>query len=393
MLSRKYNGRTIAYLDNAATTQKPVQVIEGVSRFYSCSNSNVHRGAYQLAAESTELYEDARLKMAEFIGGKPEGVVFVRGATEAINLVAYSMMKMLKPGDKVVTTLMEHHSNIVPWQFLQRFGVKLEYVGLTENGELSMDDLDSKLDQNVKLVTVTQVSNVLGTVNPVKEIAEKVHANGSLVLVDGAQSAPHMKVNVSEIDADFFALSGHKMLGPMGIGCLYGKPELLERMEPFHGGGDMIKEVGLYESSWNEAPYKFEAGTPNVAGAVGLSEAIKYLNRIGMDVVQHHEHSLSEYALKRLEEEEIKIHGPKQPHKRSGVISFEIEGAHPHDIATILDERAIAVRAGHHCAQPLMDWLGVSATTRASFYLYNTFDEVDRLMEGLVEVKKLFRKR
>ncbi|MEM3670710.1 MAG: cysteine desulfurase [Thermoprotei archaeon] len=393
VLDRTFGGQKLAYLDNAATTQKPRQVIEALVDFYSKSNANVHRGAYQLAGEATELYEGAREKVAGFIGGKPEGLVFVRGATEAINLVAYSLGKVLRPGDKVLTTMMEHHSNIVPWQFLEKYGVKLEYVNLTENGELSIEDFESKLDERVKLFTFTHVSNVLGTVNAASYLTDKAHKNGSLVLLDCAQSVPHMPVSASEIGADFYAFSGHKMLGPMGIGCLYAKPDLLEHLDPFHGGGDMIKQVHLHESSWNDVPHKFEAGTPNVADAVGLGAAVDYLTRLGMSRVEDHERKLTEYVLKRLGDEKIKYYGPSDHSKRGGLVSFNIEGAHPHDVATLLDERAIAVRAGHHCAQPLMEWLGVDSTTRASFYIYNTMEEIDRLMDALIGVRRLFSKR
>lgn len=393
ILSRTVNGRRLVYLDNAATTQKPRSVIQALVDYYSNYNANVHRGAYQLAEESTELFEGAREKISRFIGCAPEEIVFVRGATEAINLVAYSYgFKKLRRGDKVLTTIMEHHSNLVPWQFLRAKGVELDFVGLTKDGELDIEELKSKMEKRVKLVAVTQVSNVLGTVNPVREIAQIAHDAGSRILIDGAQSVPHMPVDVTQSDADFFAFSGHKMLGPMGIGVLYAKRDLLEVMDPFHGGGDMIKTVELRRSTWNDVPAKFEAGTPDVAGAHALGVATDYLRSLGMEEVRRHEVSLTRFALKRLADTEaVTVYGPADPEKRGGVVSFNIERVHPHDVATILDSQGVAIRAGHHCAQPLMNWLGVSATARASFYVYNMEEDIDALVSAVDRVKEVFR--
>jgi cysteine desulfurase/selenocysteine lyase len=391
ILSRTFNGRVLAYLDNAATTQKPIQVIEAVRNFYAHSNSNVHRGVYGLAEEATELYEGARETVAHFIGAEPNGVVFVRGATEAINLVAYAFgFKKLRRGHKILTTEMEHHSNLVPWQMLESKGIKLEFLRIRGSGELSLDEFQEKLDDSVKLVAVTQTSNVLGTINPVKEMAELAHDNGSLILVDGAQSVPHMAINAEKLDVDFLAFSGHKMLGPMGIGCLYAKPERLQEMDPFQGGGEMINTVSLRHSTWADPPAKFEAGTPNAEGAVGLAAAVEYLERLGMENVRSHEEKLVDYALKRMQEIGVEAYGPSDTKKRGGVVSFNVGGVHAHDVATILDSKAIAVRAGHHCAQPIMRWLSVPATARASFYVYNTLEEVDRLIAGLEDVKSVF---
>jgi cysteine desulfurase/selenocysteine lyase len=393
ILSRTFNGRVLAYLDNAATTQKPIQVIEAVRNFYAYSNSNVHRGAYGLAEEATELYESSREHIARFIGADPNEVVFVRGATEAINLVAYALgSKKLRRGHKVLVTEMEHHSNLVPWQLLGSKGIKLDFLRIHDRGELSLDEFQNKLDDSVKLVAVTQTSNVLGTINPVKEMVELAHDNGSLVLVDGAQSVPHMETNVERLDADFLAFSGHKMLGPMGIGCLYAKSVHLREMDPFQGGGEMINTVSLHHSTWADPPAKFEAGTPNVEGAVGLAAAVGYLENLGMENVRLHEEKLVDYTLKRMREIDAEVYGLTEPKKRGGVVSFNIKGVHPHDLATILDEKAIAVRAGHHCAQPIMRWLSVPATARASFYIYNTLEEVDRLIAGLEDVKNVFHK-
>jgi cysteine desulfurase/selenocysteine lyase len=393
ILSRTMNGKRLVYLDNAATTQKPRSVIQALVDYYSNYNANVHRGAYQLAEESTELFERAREKVSRFIGCDPEEVVFVRGATEAINLVAYSYgFRKLRRGDKVLTTIMEHHSNLVPWQFLRAKGVGLDFVGLTEEGELDMEELKAKIDRRVKLVAVTQMSNVLGTVNHVREIADVAHDAGSPILVDGAQSVPHMPVDVVQSGADFLAFSGHKMLGPMGIGVLFAKHELLEAMDPFHGGGDMIKTVELKHSTWNDVPAKFEAGTPDVAGAHALGVAIDYLGSLEMGEVRRHEVSLTRYALERLADTElVEVYGPRDAEKRGGVLSFNIEHVHPHDVATILDSQGVAVRAGHHCAQPLMNWLGVPATARASFYVYNTKEDVDALISAIEKVKEVFR--
>ena len=395
ILRRTFHGKRFVYLDNAATTQKPSCVIDRLSEFYRLYNSNVHRGAYTLAEEATDLYEKSRANISAFIGGKPEELVFVRGATEAINMVAYSYaLAKLEKGDTILSTEMEHHSNIVPWQLLQPHGLRLDFVKLSGKGELSLEDFKEKITRRTKLVTFTHASNVLGTINPASEFAKIAHDNGSKVLVDGAQSVPHMPVDVRELGADFYAFSGHKMLGPMGIGGLYAKSDLLEEMAPFQGGGEMIKEVGLDASTWAEPPQKFEAGTPNVAGSVGLSEAVDYLRRLDMSRVREHEKRLSAYALQELESQEgVRVFGPGDPERRGGVISFEVKGVHPHDLATILDREGVAIRSGHHCAQPVADWLGVSATARASFYIYNDHTDIDSLISALGMVRKIFGRR
>jgi len=390
------DNKRLVYLDNASTTQKPNQVIDSITDYYRNYNSNIHRAVYALAEEATEAYEATRDKIATFINVKDrQEIIFVRGTTEAINLVAYAWGRSnIKEGDIIVTTEYEHHSNIVPWQLLtQEKGAKLEYIGMGDNGELILDDLDKYLATGkVKLVTFSLMSNVLGTITDADKIIEKCEAAGVLTLIDAAQAVPHMKVDIEKLGCDFFAFSGHKMLGPTGIGVLWVRKSVLETMNPFHGGGDMIREVHKYETTWNDLPYKFEAGTPNIADVVGFGSAIDYLTKIGMDNVREHEVELTKYAIEKLSEVKgIHIYGTKDITKRGGVISFNFADVHPHDVAQIIDGEGIAVRSGHHCAQVLMERLDVAATSRASFYIYNTKEDVDALVNSLNKVAKVFK--
>ncbi|MGF9805976.1 cysteine desulfurase [Priestia megaterium] len=391
ILDQEVNGSPLVYLDSAATSQKPLAVIEAIEKYYKEYNSNVHRGVHTLGTRATDGYEGAREKVRKFINAKStEEIIFTRGTTTALNTVAASYGRAnLKPSDEIVITYMEHHSNIIPWQQVAKeTGATLKYISLTEDHALSLEEVKSTITSNTKIVSIMQVSNVLGTINPVKEIAEIAHANGAVMVVDGAQSTPHMKVDVQDLDCDFFAFSGHKMGGPTGIGALYGKKELLEKMEPIEFGGEMIDFVNLYESTWKELPWKFEGGTPIIAGAIGLGAAIDFLEEVGLDNIQAHEHKLAQYALDRLSQVDgITIYGPKE---RAGVVTFNIEDVHPHDVATVVDADGIAIRAGHHCAQPLMKYLNVSSTARASFYLYNTEEEVDKLVSSLIKTKEYF---
>ena len=386
ILKRKIYGKTLIYFDNTATTQKPIQVINAIKEFYEIYNANIHRGVHKLSQEASDLYEKAHEKAADFINADSwREVIFVRNTTEAINLIAYSWgLQNLKEGDEILTTMMEHHSNIVPWQLVtQKTGAKLKFVEINDDGTLNIDDFHEKISKKTKIVTVTHVSNVLGTINPVEEIGEIVRDYDALFIVDSAQGVPHLPVDVKKINCDFLAFSAHKMLGPTGIGVLYGRKEILESMPPFLGGGDMIKEVYLDHSEWNDLPWKFEAGTANIADGVGFGVAIDYLNRITMKEVREHEKELTSYALKRLGNlGHVEIYGPPAE-KRGGVISFNVQGLDPHDVALILDREGIAVRSGHHCAQPLIRKLGVYGTARASFYIYNTKEEVDKFIEVL----------
>ncbi len=394
VLQRKINGRQLVYMDNAATTQKPYAVIFSMDDFYRYSNSNVHRGIHQLSVEATELYEDAHTRIARFINARGmKEIIFTKNATEAINLVAYAWgRKNIMEGDTILLSEMEHHSNIVPWQILAREkGARLEYIPIDDNGRLMMDKLKDLAGERLRLVSVTQMSNMLGTINPVREIAGWAHEQGAIVVVDGAQSVPHLPVDVREMGCDFLAFSGHKMLGPTGIGVLYGRREILEDMEPFISGGDMIKEVHLRETKYNDLPWKFEAGTPPIAEGVGLAKAVEYLSGLGMESVRGHEKALVSYAMGRLGDiGGITIYGPPAD-ERGGIVSFNLEGIHPHDLATLLDREAIAIRAGHHCAQPLHERLGIAASARASFYLYSTPEEVDALVDGIEKAKKIFQ--
>lgn len=392
-LNQEINGKPLVYLDSAASSHIPQQVIDAMSQYYATSHSNVHRGVHTLGERATSAYEGAREKVARFINApKPENVVFTRGTTEAINLVAYAYgLHKLQPGDGIIVTLLEHHSNLVPWQHIAQLkGAKLYMVELTEEGYLNMDQFRSFLKEgNIKVVAVTQASNVLGTIVPVKDIIREAHASGAVVVVDAAQSAPHMQVDVQDLDADFLAVSGHKMLGPTGIGFLYGRSSLLEQMEPFQLGGSMIGLVNYYESNWAEVPARFEAGTPNIVGAVGLSAALDYLSGIGMENIRRHEEELLAYAWDRLGAVEgITMYGPRSP--RTGLIAFNLDDTHPHDVSTVLDAEGVAVRAGHHCAQPLHKWLHAAASNRASFYIYNNEQDIDRLAAALQKVKEMF---
>ncbi|WP_226656586.1 cysteine desulfurase [Pseudalkalibacillus hwajinpoensis] len=391
ILHQEVNGKPLVYLDSAATSQKPTQVIDAVERYYKEINSNVHRGVHTLGTHATDAYEGAREKVREFIhASSTEEVIFTRGTTTALNMVASSYGRAnLQEGDEVVITPMEHHSNIIPWQqVVKATGATLKYIPLQPDGTIALEDVENTVTANTKIVSVMQVSNVLGTINPIKEIAAIAHQHGAVMVVDGAQSTPHMNIDVQDLDCDFFAFSGHKMCGPTGIGVLYGKKKLLENMEPFEFGGEMIDFVGLYDSTWKELPWKFEGGTPIIAGAVGLGAAIDFLNEIGLDNIQQHETHLAKYAMEQLSTiEGVSIYGPE---KRAGVVTFNSDDVHPHDVATVLDTEGIAVRAGHHCAQPLMKWLEVTATARASFYLYNTEEDVDTFVAGLRKAKEFF---
>ncbi len=394
ILERKaQSGKPLVYLDSTATSQKPLAVIESMNQYYRQSNANIHRGIHTLAEEATSLYENARQQIAQFIHSpSARQVIFTRNATESINLVAYSWGRtFLKPGDTVILTEMEHHANLVPWHILaDEKKIRLEFIPVTEHGILDLDIFEQLLSLEPKLVSFTHMSNVLGTINPAAEIIRKAHQAGALVLVDGAQSVPHFSVDVQEMDADFLVFSAHKMCGPTGVGVLYGKKELLDAMPPFMGGGDMIKRVHLRSFTPNELPYKFEAGTPAIAESIGLGAAVQYLTSIGMEVIAQHEKEMITYALERLEEiPGVKVFGPPAELK-GGVASFTLDQVHPHDISQILDQEGIAIRAGHHCAMPLHEKFNLVATARASFYLYNRFDEVDQLVEAIYLVKKLF---
>jgi len=386
-------GTRVVYLDSTATSQKPLPVIEAMNDFYRRSNANIHRGVHTLAEESTAMYEGAREKIAKFINAaSSRQIIYTRNTTESINLVAYSWARAnLKAGDLVILTEMEHHSNLVPWHMLQaERDIELEFIPVTEDGLLDLDVYRTLLTRGPKLVSFTHMSNVLGTINPAAEIIRLAHEAGALTLVDGAQSVPHLHVDVQALGADFLAFSAHKMCGPTGIGALYGKMDLLEAMPPFLGGGDMIREVKLRSFRPNSLPHKFEAGTPAIAEAVGFGAAVDYLSQLGMDAVAAHEHAITEYALERLEEiPGVKVFGPSAD-KKGGVAAFTLDGVHPHDVAQILDQDGIAVRAGHHCAQPLHEKFNIPATSRASFYIYNTKDEVDLLVNGIYKVKEMF---
>jgi len=392
---RKIDGTRLIYLDSAATSQKPQTVLDCLDDYYRNYNANVHRGIYSLAEKATSAFENTRKKVAQFIGGvKTEEIIYTSNTTEAINLVAYSWGgNNVRRGDRIVVTQMEHHANLVPWIILaKKTGAELEYIPIDDNGLLDLSGLDNIITARTRIVAVTQMSNVLGTINPVEDIIEIAHKKGAVVLVDGAQSAPHIPVDVKSMGADFFAFSAHKMLGPTGIGILFGRESILQEMEPFLYGGEMIREVEYHKATWNSLPWKFEAGTPNIAGAVGFSPALDYLNSLGMDAIREHERELTSYALDRLLGlDHIRIFGPLDTFKRGGAISFAEDDIHPHDLATYLDTVGIAIRAGHHCAQPLMKRLGVVATARASFYIYNTVNDIDNLIEAIVAARRYFR--
>lgn len=395
ILKKKINGKDLVYLDNASTTQKPYSVINSITDFYSNYNSNIHRAVYQLAEEATELYEQTREKIANFINVRPEEIIFTRNTTESINLIAHSWARSnLKKDDVIAITEIEHHSNIVPWQILcQEIGTRLEYVGIDENGFLDVEYLIELISsRKVKLVSISHMSNVLGTIVPIERIVKTAHQYDIPVIVDGAQSVPHMPVDVKNLDCDFLVFSAHKMLGPTGVGVLYAKKELLEKMKPFMAGGDMIKEVFKFHTNYNEVPYKFEAGTPNIADVVGFGAAVEYLEKIGMENIRKHEIYLTEYALESMQSlKYITIYGPMDSKFRGGVISFNIADIHPHDLATIMNDHGIAIRSGHHCAQVLMQRLDVPATSRASFYIYNTKEEIDKFVNAIKEAGRIFK--
>lgn len=395
-LNKEKNGKRIVYLDSAATTQKPNSVINSIKDYYEQSNANPHRGAYELSVLATEAYDEAREKVKKFINAKyREEIIFTKNATESFNLLAMSYgMTYINEGDEIVISIAEHHSNLIPWQQVAKAkGAILKYMYTDENGELTEEEVKSKITEKTKIVSITHVSNALGTINPVKEIAEYAHSKGAVVIVDGAQSVPHIKVDVRDINADFLVIAGHKLLAPMGIGILYGKKELLEKMPPLMFGGDMVEYVYEQETTFNVLPYKFEAGTQNVEAAVGLSKAIDYLNGIGMENIEKIEKELMTYAYKEMSKlEYVKIYGPKDIEKRGGVLSFEIEGIHPHDVASIFDTFGVCIRAGNHCAQPLMRYMGINATSRASIYFYNTKEDVDRLIEAVKQTYDMFSK-
>ncbi|HEM0883372.1 TPA: cysteine desulfurase [Listeria monocytogenes] len=394
ILAQEINEKPLAYLDNAATSQKPKQVIEALTHYYEFDNANVHRGVHTLAARATDAYESARGKVAKFIRAREVAeIIFTRGTTSAINLVVDSYADAnIEAGDEIVISYLEHHSNLIPWQQLaKRKGAVLKYIELEEDGTISVEQAKKAIGEKTKIVALAHVSNVLGTITPIKEIAAIAHQFGAVILVDGAQAVPHMEVDVVDLDADFYAFSGHKMMAPTGIGALYGKRELLDAMEPTEFGGEMIDFVELYDSTWKELPWKFEAGTPIIGGAIALGAAIDYLAEVGLENIHAHEQALASYAMEEMSKiEGITIYGPKDASKRCGLVTFNLEGAHPHDIATILDEDGVAIRAGHHCAQPLMKWLDVSSTARASFYIYNTKEEIDALIDGLKLTKEYF---
>lgn len=391
ILERRVHGKPLVYLDNAATSQKPRCVIEREARYYAETNANVHRGIHSLSQEATDAYEGARDEVQRFVNAaKREEIVFVRGTTEAINLVAASFGQRLKPGDEILITGMEHHSNIVPWQLLcERSGAVLRIASITDAGELNLESFERRLGPQTRIVAITHVSNALGTINPVREMITLAHAHGAVALVDGAQAAPHLPVDVQALDCDFYAFSGHKLYGPTGIGVLYGKAALLESMPPWQGGGDMIRQVTFARSTWNDLPYKFEAGTPNIAGAIGLGAAINYVAGIGLDAIAAHEHALLQHATALAPEVPgLRLIGTAP--EKSGILSFVLDDVHAHDVGTILDHEGVAVRTGHHCAMPVMERFGVPATVRASFALYNTAAEVDALFAALVKVREVF---
>ena len=394
VLQRTLHGKPLVYLDSAATSQKPLPVLEAMERYYHTSNANVHRGVHTLGNEATDAFEAGRVRIAEFIDADPTGLVFVRNATEGLNLVASSYAReLLKPGDRIVLTVMEHHSNLVPWQLAaERAGLDIEYVDVDDDGLLRQEDIDRLLQPPTKLVAVSHQSNVLGTINDVAGITRRAHEIGAVVCIDAAQSVPHMPVSVRELDVDFLAFSGHKMCGPMGIGGLWARPEVLERMPPFLGGGSMISRVTLERTTWNTVPHKFEAGTPDVASVVGLAAACDYLDGVGRPAIHQHELSLTRHMLDVLDEVgEVTVYGPAADIDRGGAVSFNLADVHAHDVGTILDREGVAVRAGHHCAQPLMRRFDVAAMARASVYLYNTHAEIDALGAALGDVRRVFR--
>ena len=394
ILNQEINGSPLVYLDSAATSQKPIQVIEAVKSYYELDNSNVHRGVHTLGNRATDAYEGAREKVRKFINAtSTKEIIFTRGTTTSINMVASGYARQtLKEGDEIVITYMEHHANLIPWQQAAKAtGAVLKYIDLEADGTISLENVRKQVTSNTKIVSMGMASNVMGSINPIKEVTQIAHENGAIMVVDAAQGAPHLRIDVQDLDCDFLAFSGHKMCAPTGIGVLYGKQAILEKMEPVEFGGEMIDFVGLHDATWKELPWKFEGGTPIIAGAVGLGAAIDFLEEIGLDKIAAHEHALAAYAMDQLETiDGLAIYGPRDANKRCGLVTFNLDDVHPHDVATVLDMNGIAVRAGHHCAQPLMKWLNVSATARASFYVYNDEEDIDKLVAGLRTANEYF---
>tara|TARA_B100000424_G_scaffold49371_1_gene34784 strand:+ start:3679 stop:4881 length:1203 start_codon:yes stop_codon:yes gene_type:complete len=392
ILSKEVNDKPLIYLDNASTTQKPASVIDEIQEYYECTNSNIHRGVHHLSQKATEEYEEARKKIQTFIGAKSsKEIVFVRGATEAVNLVANSYVNpLLSEGDNIIISHMEHHANIVPWQLIaKQKNIEIKVIPINEKGELIIEELDTLIDKQTKFISLNHVSNSLGTVNPVEKLIKKAHQNNIKIMIDGAQAVQHMKVNVTDLDVDFYCFSGHKMYGPTGIGVLYGKKEILDEMEPYQGGGDMIKSVTFEKTIYNDVPHIFEAGTPNIVGAIGLGKAIDFIEKTTLEKIEEHEMDLLNYATKKISKiEGVRIIGTSD--NKASVISFVMDGIHPHDIGTIMDNLGIAIRAGHHCTQPVMDFYDIPATARASFAIYNTKEDVDKLIEGIEKTKEVF---
>ena len=392
ILSKEVNNKPLIYLDNASTTQKPASVIDEIQEYYECTNSNIHRGVHHLSQKATEEYEEARTKIQKFIGAESsKEIVFVRGATEAVNLVANSYVNpLLSEGDNIIISHMEHHANIVPWQLIaKQKNIDIKVIPINEKGELVITELDNLIDKQTKFISLNHVSNSLGTVNPVEELIQKAHQNNIRIMIDGAQAVQHMKVNVTDLDVDFYCFSGHKMYGPTGIGILYGKKEILDKMEPYQGGGDMIKSVTFEKTIYNDVPHIFEAGTPNIVGAIGLGKAIDFIEETTLEKIEEHEMDLLNYATQKISKiEGVRIIGTSE--NKASVISFVMDGIHPHDIGTIMDNLGIAIRAGHHCTQPVMDFYDIPATARASFAIYNTKEDVDKLIEGIEKTKEVF---
>tara|TARA_B100001027_G_C16242371_1_gene320067 strand:+ start:126 stop:1328 length:1203 start_codon:yes stop_codon:yes gene_type:complete len=392
ILNKEVNNKPLIYLDNASTTQKPASVIDEIQEYYECTNSNIHRGVHHLSQKATEEYEEARTKIQKFIGAESsKEIVFVRGATEAVNLVANSYVNpLLSEGDNIIISHMEHHANIVPWQLIaKQKNIEIRVIPINEKGELVITELDNLIDKQTKFISLNHVSNSLGTINPVEELIQKAHRNNIRIMIDGAQAVQHMKVNVTDLDVDFYCFSGHKMYGPTGIGILYGKKEILDKMEPYQGGGDMIKSVTFEKTIYNDVPHIFEAGTPNIVGAIGLGKAIDFIEKTTLEKIEEHEMDLLNYATQKISKiEGVRIIGTSE--NKASVISFVMDGIHPHDIGTIMDNLGIAIRAGHHCTQPVMDFYDIPATARASFAIYNTKKDVDKLIEGIEKTKEVF---
>ena len=392
ILSKDVNNKPLVYLDNASTTQKPASVIDEIQEYYECTNSNIHRGVHHLSQKATEEYEEARTKIQKFIGAESsKEIVFVRGATEAVNLVANSYVNpLLSEGDNIIISHMEHHANIVPWQLIaKQKNIDIKVIPINEKGELVIAELDNLIDKQTKFISLNHVSNSLGTVNPVEKLIQKAHQNNIRIMIDGAQAVQHMKVNVTDLDVDFYCFSGHKMYGPTGIGILYGKKEILDKMEPYQGGGDMIKSVTFEKTIYNDVPHIFEAGTPNIVGAIGLGKAIDFIEKTTLEKIEEHEMDLLNYATQKISKiKGVRIIGTSE--NKASVISFVMDGIHPHDIGTIMDNLGIAIRAGHHCTQPVMDFYDIPATARASFAIYNTKEDVDKLIEGIEKTKEVF---